>query len=753
MKKLLLVFCFVLAVPLQAQETRMGNLMGQPTFDRAGNVSYSIDCDASFSYQYINIEYMVFTIYSTVEEPLRAYLACSSDDDSYMLLYCDGFDPANPTANLVAGDDDDGDYYGGTDYSSAFTPDDDYVIHPYTFYKLVVTAYDSGSLSNFALTLYGNAHFLAGDGHPVITASADTGGSIDPAGEIQVPVFSSRTFRIQPNAGYHTGDVIVDGAGIGPRSTYKFEIVVENHTINATFIKNIPPVITSFAADKESGLAPMTVHFNVSAYDPDGGNITQYKWDFNGDGVVDQISTAPSADHRFVTSRDFPVTVTVVDDEEETTTSEVLTIAVAKPESINLPLLTDAALKKGAKSPDLHADTWAVDPFDEDATVVLTAMNDNDEQVAQTTMIIPGHGKAKLALSAFDGLDYSVVKVHPDRYLIYFTDVTGNNSRMASYIRTPLKSVLSAPHIAEETEIWDTYAFLSDENPGKLDLKLGTQTMALTPQYVNMLDLGQLAQENLSDGSAASMWSKFISYANNPFSDTSLMTGFEMFIKHGGDGAATELAGTGSTKLYIPHIPGETDIFWTGFAFVNPGQEDVTATATFYSDAGVMTGTSQITVPANSKIKGLMSDIFANAGTGAAWGTVDASGNLVGLEIYGTTSGICGFSLKGETTTEGVFPLMVTGENNWTGVALANPNSQEAAVTIDLVQEDGAVVATQTATIAANGRFSFVAADYFSRYNLKETDYIRFHSQYGLLGVEAGGDNERTFMVALDGEN
>ncbi|PJB78705.1 MAG: hypothetical protein CO090_06265, partial [Acidobacteria bacterium CG_4_9_14_3_um_filter_49_7] len=139
--------------------------------------------------------------------------------------------------------------------------------------------------------------------------------------------------------------------------------------------------------------------------------------------------------------------------------------------------------------------------------------------------------------------------------------------------------------------------------------------------------------------------------------------------------------------------------------------------------------------------------------TGAAWGTVDASGNLVGLEIYGTTSGICGFSLKGETTTEGVFPLMVTGENNWTGVALANPNSQEAAVTIDLVQEDGAVVATQTATIAANGRFSFVAADYFSRYNLKETDYIRFHSQYGLLGVEAGGDNDRTFMVALDGEN
>ncbi len=44
-------------------------------------------------------------------------------------------------------------------------------------------------------------------------------------------------------------------------------------------------------------------------------------------------------------------------------------------------------------------------------------------------------------------------------------------------------------------------------------------------------------------------------------------------------------------------------------------------------------------------------------------------------------------------------------------------------------------------------------ADYFSRYNLKETDYIRFHSQYGLIGVEAGGDNNRSFMVALDSQN
>ncbi|NOZ12106.1 MAG: PKD domain-containing protein [Acidobacteria bacterium] len=750
----LLLLFFVCAIPLSAQEIRSGNLDNQSTtFNRPGHIIYSINCDATWSSQYNNVRYMVFTIYTTEEEPLQAFLACAEGDDSYLLLYCDGFDPANPTQNLIAGDDDDGEDVGGSEYSSAFTASDEYVIHPYTLYKLVVTEYDSydDRLSLFALTLYGNAHFLVGPDQMTITATADSGGTIDPAGEIEVPVFGSQRFTIHPDTGYHIGDVIVDGTGIGPQETYTFDRVTENHTIQAEFIKNQPPVITSFTADKMSGLAPLTVHFNVSAHDPDGGNIVRYNWDFNGDGVTDQISTSGSADHRFVVPGNFAVTVTAVDDEGETVSSE-LSVAVAKSESINLPMLTDSALKKGAADPDLHSDTWVVNTFDENATVVLTALNSNNEPVAQTTEIIPGHGKTKLSLSAFDGLDYTTVKAHPDRYLIYFSDITGNNARMASYIRTPLKAVLIAPHVAEEMAYWDTYAFISDEKPAKLNLKMGTKTLALTPEFTNMFNLGTLA-DSMGENSESAMWDKFISYTDNPFSDTSLMTGFEMFIKHGGDGAATELEGTGSTKLYIPHIPSETDIFWTGFAFVNSGEEDVTATATFYSDSGEVTGTSQITVPAHSKVKGLMSDLFPDAGSGAAWGIVTAAKKLVGLELYGTASGICGFSLKGESATDGIFPLMVTGENNWTGIALANPNGQEAEVTIDLVQADGTLVATKTASIPANGRFSFVAADYFSRYNLRETDYLRFHSQYGLIGVEAGGDTGRTFMVALDSEN
>ncbi|NOY22073.1 MAG: PKD domain-containing protein [Acidobacteria bacterium] len=746
-----LLLFLICTMPLLAQETRTGNLTGQPTFDRPSFVSYSINCDADWDDQYDNVHYMVFTIYSTEEEPLQAYLACSSDDDSYLLLYCDGFDPAHPTQNLVAGDDDAGYAFGGTDYSSAFKESDNYIIHAYTLYKLVVTEYMSNYLSNFELTLYGNAHFLIGNGAHIITATADSGGTIDPAGEIQVPLFGSQGFTIHPNPGYHIGDVIVDGTGTGPSETYTFRNVAENHTIHAEFIKNQPPVITSFTADKMSGLVPLSVHFDVSAYDPDGGNIVRYNWDFNGDGVVDQISTAGSVDHRFVMPGNFAVTVTAVDDEGETVSSEV-SISVAKSESINLPMLTDSALKESAGNPELHTDTWVVNMFDENATVLLTAINNDNEQVAQTTEIIPGHGKAKLSLSAFDGLDYTVVKVHPDRYLIYFTDIAGSNSRMAAYINTPLKTVLIAPHVAEEMAYWDTYAFISDEKPAKLDLKMGTKTLALTPEFANMLDLGALA-DSMGENNESSMWDKFISYTDNPFSDTSLMAGFEMFIKHDGDGAATELAGIGSTKLYIPHIPSETDIFWTGFAFVNPGPEDVTATATFYSDSGEMTGTSQITVPTHSKVKGLMGDLFPDAGSTAAWGIVSSTNRIVGLELYGTVSGICGFSLKGETATDGVFPLMVTGENNWTGIALANPNAQEAEVSIDLIQADGTVIASKTASVPANGRFSFVAADYFSRYNLKESDYIRFHSQYGLVGVEAAGDTGRSFMVALDSEN
>ncbi|MCP4409126.1 MAG: hypothetical protein GY807_15485, partial [Gammaproteobacteria bacterium] len=58
-----------------------------------------------------------------------------------------------------------------------------------------------------------------------IDASAESGGSIVPFGDVKVEHGGDRTFSIIPEAGFRTKEVIVDGKTIGPAPTYAFEDV------------------------------------------------------------------------------------------------------------------------------------------------------------------------------------------------------------------------------------------------------------------------------------------------------------------------------------------------------------------------------------------------------------------------------------------------------------------------------------------------------------------------------------------------
>lgn len=68
-----------------------------------------------------------------------------------------------------------------------------------------------------------------------ITASAGTGGTISPSGNVLVNLGADATFLITPNTGYGIADANVDGGSVGTPSSYTFPSVSANHTIVATF--------------------------------------------------------------------------------------------------------------------------------------------------------------------------------------------------------------------------------------------------------------------------------------------------------------------------------------------------------------------------------------------------------------------------------------------------------------------------------------------------------------------------------------
>lgn len=79
-----------------------------------------------------------------------------------------------------------------------------------------------------------------------IKASAGNGGNISPSGNVTVKRGEDQSFHINPINGYRISDVIVDGKSVGAVSTYTFDSVKANHTIQVKFVKH-----NSIVADPE----------------------------------------------------------------------------------------------------------------------------------------------------------------------------------------------------------------------------------------------------------------------------------------------------------------------------------------------------------------------------------------------------------------------------------------------------------------------------------------------------------------------
>ena len=70
-----------------------------------------------------------------------------------------------------------------------------------------------------------------------IKATAGTGGSISPSGNVSVRGGRDQTFTITPDKGYTVSNVKIDGKSIGAVKSYTFENVRRTHTIEVSFMK------------------------------------------------------------------------------------------------------------------------------------------------------------------------------------------------------------------------------------------------------------------------------------------------------------------------------------------------------------------------------------------------------------------------------------------------------------------------------------------------------------------------------------
>ena len=92
----------------------------------------------------------------------------------------------------------------------------------------------------------------SGYSHYTIKATAGTGGSISPSGNVSVREGGDQTFTITPDKGYAVSNVKIDGKRIGAVKSYTFKNVRRTHTIEVIFVKG-----TASASTGDSSNLPL----------------------------------------------------------------------------------------------------------------------------------------------------------------------------------------------------------------------------------------------------------------------------------------------------------------------------------------------------------------------------------------------------------------------------------------------------------------------------------------------------------------
>ena len=95
-----------------------------------------------------------------------------------------------------------------------------------------------------------------------------------------------------------------------------------------TPVPNQPPTL-NLEANPTSGTTPLTVTFNSNASDPDG-SIVEYRWDFDGNGTVDKITTSNPVSFTYANAGTYNATVKVIDN-GSSSASDSVTVNVSPP--------------------------------------------------------------------------------------------------------------------------------------------------------------------------------------------------------------------------------------------------------------------------------------------------------------------------------------------------------------------------------------------------------------------------------------
>ncbi len=290
-----------------------------------------------------------------------------------------------------------------------------------------------------------------------------------------------------------------------------------------TLEMRLPDPVAHFRFQPEQPLAGEWVSFDASSSRSSAGSITQYRWDFDGDGIAELRSTTPLATHAFQAPGDQTVTLEIEDGmgrvARETRTIPVQNGAVRVTRVLKTPLPEFQILRGYSFDVELWVDSeltvnglgieevppvgWSVRPVDNDgaqfnaetlAWVFLETLYAGDRRRIQYRIEVPMReqpGVYRFTGRAISGFPQVITEVrgNSEMRVISALSIELAISRLNDQgeIDLTLSNLISFAQILQATALWQEQRPVPGTNGRRIDLSTMVRLVAywLTDTPVN----------------------------------------------------------------------------------------------------------------------------------------------------------------------------------------------------------------------------------------------------------------------------
>ena len=351
-------------------------------------------------------------------------------------------------------------------------------------------------------------------------------------------------------------------------------------------------------------------------------------------------------------------------------------------------------------------------------------------------------------------------------YIEQSAAITGTNQ---------LYSKVYIPHIAEQTNQWQTFLSIANPNPDfiKGDIEVPGASSVNTP-LIDKLS-AYLVDDMYTDvfnsnfpydpSDKAHWWAtiegenggQFVAmeaFSQLRFEDMSDPTPLMDQV------GALLLTDETSQTVIIPHVDTHW-LWWTGIAINNVNDTAVNITMTPYDSEGNALTPVSFTLDANSKAVNLVQGFWTSNGVeypeNTAWIKITADQPITGFELFGidptkgnTNNGqdaLAGIRPIMHPTNSLVFPYVFTQTSSeWCGMVVVNANDVTAHLTIEAYNALGEKVGEVNKDVAANEKWvGVVSADLIPGLT-DDVKWIKVSSDVPVGGFALFGDLARYYM-------